>query len=320
MLKAIFSVLIYFFITSNASGQEKDDSFFLIPFGYNFMRIGEQTIHQPAAGAGFMNGERSPPFNEINRRILAFALYQPLIFKTNPYPDVPVHLHKIEALIDGQINRHQLLFAFKSSSDKPVAGGLSTFKAGFGWGYELVRRPQVSLILGAALGVSDFGLSLPSGAVWPLFPLPLLRFNVNSEWFSSSFYFLTGPNLSFTVAPKEKFRFTADMRMENYHSISDLIYEYIVWYRLFGTDHRLGDFAGIGFGIKNDAMDFFISQSSATFELQQSSVIAVIDLFLFKIESGWIYKSRYMIDGKKDAGTGNGFFISVQGILPIRKK
>jgi len=320
MLKVIFSVLIFSFITFNVAGQNKDDSFFLIPFGYNFMRIGDQTIHQPAIGAGFLSGEQNLPFNEIDRRVLAFALYQPLIFNTEPYSDVPEHLHQIDTLIDGQINRHQLLFIFKSSSDEPIAGGLGTFQAGIGWGYEFIRRPQVSLIFGAALGVSDFDLSLPSGAVWPLLPLPLVRFKVNTEWFSSSFDFLTGPNLSFTIAPKEKIRFTADMRMDNYRSVNDLIYEYILWYRFFGIDHRLGDFTGIGFGVKNDSMDFFISRNSAKFELQQSSVVAVIDLSLFKIESGWIYSSRYLTDGKEAASTGSGFFVSVQGIIPIGKK
>jgi len=319
LLKAIFSVLISSLIIFNAAGQNKDDTFFLIPFGYNFMLIGEQTMHQPALGAGFLSGEQNLPFNEIDRRVLALALYQPLIFNTEPYSDVPEHLHTIDALIDGRINRHQLLLIFKSSSDEPIVGGLGTFQAGIAWGYEFIRRPHVSLILGAALAVSDFGLSLPSGAVWPLLPLPLVRFNVNTEWFSSSFDFLTGPNLSFTIAPKERFRFTADMRMDNYRSVNDLIYEYILWYRFFTEDHRLGDFAGIGFGIKNDSMDFFISQNSTTFEVQQSSVVAVIDLSLFRIESGWIYNSRYMINGKVITNFGSGFFVSIQGIIPIRK-
>ena len=298
---------------------------FLLPLGYDFIRLEEQTIHSPAAGAGFLIGEQDLPFTEVERRFLGLALYQPLILTETLYPGMPNMFHQFDAIFDGRIERHQLLVIFTASSNKPVTGGLNTFQAGMGWGYEVIRQPYMSLILGAALGMSDFGLSLPSGDPWPLLPLPLIRFGIDTQWFASSFDFLTGPNLSFTVAPKEKVRFTGDMRMDYYRSIGDLICEFTLWYRFFDAGHKLGDFAGIGAGFKNDSIDSNLSRDAAagkqveTFEIRQTSIFAVLDFSLIKMQGGWIFDSAYLLDGKETGGPGKGFFISIQGIIPIGK-
>jgi hypothetical protein len=184
----------------------------------------------------------------------------------------------------------------------------------------VIRTQSVSLILGGAVAVGDFGLTLPSGELWPVIPVPLVRFGIDTQWFVSSFDFLTGPNFSFTIAPKEKIHFTGDMRMDYYRSINDLICEYILWYRLFGNEHKLGDFAGIGLGFKNDSVDFFLSESKKTFELQQSSVFAIFDLSILKIEGGWIFASRYLMNGEKTGSPGKGFYVSIQGIIPVSKR
>jgi hypothetical protein len=290
-------------------------SMFMLPLGYDFLRLGEQSVHSLTAGAGFMSGDQNSPFTEVERRFFGLALYQPFFFGEEPLPGVPKQFHQIDAVFDGRMRRHQLLLIFKSAADKPIVGGLNTFQAGAGWGYEVIRRPQVSLILGGALGVSDFGLTLPSGAAWPVLPLPLIRLGIDTLWFVSSFEFLTGPNLSFAVAPKERVRFTADMRMDNYRNIGDLVGEWVLWYRFFPAEHKLGDFAGIGAGLKNDSVDFTFSHNGEKFELQQSSVFAALDFTLFKLQGGFVFDSRYLLDGEKTGSPGRGFFLSVQGMI-----
>jgi hypothetical protein len=308
-----FIFLFYCLIAVNTFGQEKEN-FFILPFGYDFLRLGEQNIHSPAIGLGFLIGEQDIPFTQVERRYFGMALYQPFFFQGEQPLGVTKQFHQIDAIFDGRINRHQLLFIFKSAADKPVAGGLSTFQAGIGYGYEVIRQPHISLILGGALGVSDFGLALP------LLPLPLIRFGIDTQWFVSSFDFLTGPNFSFTVAPKERVRFTADMRMDNYRSINDLIYEYTFWYRIFSASHQMGDFVGVGIGVKNDSVDFVISRDDKNFELQQTSVFAALDLSIIRLEGGWVFASRYLIDGEKTSSPGRGFYLSLQGIIPIKMK
>jgi len=296
------------------SQNEDTSSFFLLPFGYDFLRLGDQNIHLPAIGGGYMSGERNIPFDEVEHRIFGIAMYRPIQFSEAPLSGMDKLIHQIDFLADWRIKRHQLLLVFKSAADKPVFGGLNTFQAGMGWGYEVIRKQHVSLILGAALGISDFGI--PS----PVLPLPLVRFGIDTQWFTSSFDFLTGPNLEFTITPNGRIRLTGDMRMDHYRNINDLVCEFILWYRLFDAEHQYGDIAGIGLGFKNDSVDFFLSDDSISFELQHSSVFAAADLSLLRIEAGWIFESRYLIDGIKTGSPGRGFYLSIQGIFPIAKR
>jgi hypothetical protein len=141
-------------------------------------------------------------------------------------------------------------------------------------------------------------------------------------WFTSSFDFMTGPNLSFTSASKERIRFSADMEMETFRSIADLNGEFTLWYRLFTPDHKMGDFAGIGIGFKNELRSFDLSRdvSQEKFELQKSSVLVTLDLSLLTIQTDWVIDSNYILDDKKFGSPGNGFFLSVQGMVPIANR
>jgi len=325
-LRKVFPILILCLIAANVYGQEKDESektkqpfIFLIPAGYDYFNLERQSVHSFAIGAGFLSGEQDLPFDDVERKFFGLVLYQPLFFTDEPYSEVSKQFHQIDALFDGRIKRHQLLTIFKSAADKPVSG-LRTIQAALGYGYEIIRKEKISLIIGGALAVSDFDITLPSGASLPVLPLPLIRFGVKTQWFTSSFDFLTGPNLFFTIAPKEKIRFTADMRMDKFRNIDDLIYEYTLWYRLFSTEHKFGDFAGIGAGIKHDMKSFVLFHNATDFELQQTSVFGIIDFSILKIQGGRIFDSSYLIDGEKSGSHGKGFFIGIQGMIPISIK
>ena len=303
--------------------KSKDPLTIFIPVGYEYMRVEEQSAHRPAGGIGFMIGEQDLPFTEVERRFFGIALYQPLIFAETPEPGIPKLFHEIDLLLDARINRHQLLLIFQALSDRPVAGGLDSIQIGAAWGYEVIRKQHVSLILGAALAVSDFGITLPSGSAWPALPLSLIRFGVDTKWFASSFDFLTGPNFEFTVAPKSRIRFSGDMRMDNYRSIDDIICEFTLWYRFFDSEHEMGDFAGIGIGIKNEVLDFTLDASGTPakyYGFMQRAIFAALDLSIVKIQGGRVFDSCYLLDGEKTKNTGRGFFISVQGIVPISIK
>jgi hypothetical protein len=104
-----------------------------------------------------------------------------------------------------------------------------------------------------------------------------------------------------------------------------MVCEYVIWYRLFDVNYKLGDFAGIGLGFKNDSVDFVLTSgltlhNAKTFELQQSSVFAVFDLSILKIEGGWVFDSCYLMSGEKTGSPGRGFFVSIQGIIPVTKR
>jgi hypothetical protein len=84
----------------------------------------------------------------------------------------------------------------------------------------------------------------------------------------------------------------------------------------------MGDFAGIGVGFKNELRSFDLSRDipQDKFELQQSSVLATLDLSLLTIQAGWVIDSNYILDDKKSGSSGNGFFFSVQGMIPIASR
>jgi hypothetical protein len=296
--------------------QEKDPFILFLPVGYNGFWLDEQTIHNPAAGIGFMLGKQDLPFTQIERRLMGMAMYMPFIFPKTPQPDVPKLLHEVGGMFDGRFGRHQALVIFQSASDEPISGGLNTFQLGAGYGYEVIRRPQISLILGAVLCVTDFKQNMGINVSSPVLPMPLIRLGVDTKWFDLSMDFITGPNLDFTVAPEEKVRLTGDVRIDTLRSITDVNCEFAIWYRLFSSDHKLGDFFGLGAGFKNEVTGFNLSRGES-FELQRASVFAAIDLSIIQIQSGWVIDSTYIMNDVKTNSPGKGFFLTVHGMIPI---
>ena len=69
------------------SQNEDSSSFFLLPFGYDILRLGDQNIHLPAIGGGYMSGERNIPFDEVEHRIFGIAMYRPILFSEAPLSD-----------------------------------------------------------------------------------------------------------------------------------------------------------------------------------------------------------------------------------------
>ena len=302
-----------------AQEEPKGSAVSIIPMAsYDYVHLGEQTIHTPWLGIGVMAGDYGNDFMDIHRSFFGVAKYQPVFFKQSAGPAV---FHQIDVLLDGRIERHQLLGMFQSDSDKPVSGGIHTFQAGAGWGYELIRNPSVSLIVGAALAAGDFGIDLPNGEPLPVTPLPIVRFNFTSEWFDGAFEFLTGPELSFTIAPEKRIRFSAEVEIDGFQSINDVTGEGVIWYRFFPPENSgeasspLGDFLGIGLGIKNDSLGFDLAgPGKNTFESQHTSVFAKIDAAALEISTGYIFDSRELDNDTVVRNTGRGFFISVQAM------
>jgi hypothetical protein len=315
MQKVTLFILILSFNIFVVFAQENKENggLHIIPMAsYNYVKLENQSMHIPGIGFGLMKGDYGKDFTKIHLSFFGVALYQP-VFLNNAGTNETYH--QIDVLLDGRIERHEFLGIFRSASDKPVAGGLQTFQAGTGWGYELIRNPSISLILGGAIAVGDFGLSLPDGGIVPVIPLPMIRFGLDLEWLGLTFDFLTGPNMSFTVAPERRIRLTADMRMDYYRSVEDIICEYILWYRFFDTNSKFGDFVGTGIGFKNDSLGFDLSIGrDKKFELQHSAIFGVIDFTILKVEGGYIFDSRYLIDRNKLNSQGKGFYIAIQGL------
>jgi hypothetical protein len=302
------------------SAQEKPQggAFSIIPMAsYEYMRLDEQALHSPSLGAALTTGDYGGDFMDIHKSFFGVVKYQPVFFKQSAGPGV---FHQIDVVLDGRIERHEVLALFQSDTDKPAAGGLHTFQAGAGWGYELIRNARVSLIAGAALAAGDFGFSLPNGEPLPVTPLPVVRLNFKTKWLDGAFEFLTGPELSFTIAPKKRIRFSAEVEIDGFQSINDVTGEGVLWYRFFPEDSGavsspLGDFLGIGLGIKNDSFSFDLAgPDKDTFALRHTSVFATIDATALEISAGYIFDSNELYNDAVVRNTGQGFFIAVQAM------
>jgi hypothetical protein len=316
------AVLLFLFIYAGhivyAQEEPERRAFSIIPMAsYDYVHLDEQAIHSPSLGIAVTAGDYGNDFTDIHRSFFGVAKYQPVFFKQNAGKGT---FHQIDLMLDGRIERHQLLAMFQSDSDKPAVGGLHTFQAGAGWGYEVIHNSSVSLILGAALAAGDFGIELPNGEPLPVTLLPIVRFNFTSKWFDGAFEFLTGPELSFTIAPEKRIRFSGEIEIDGFESINDVTGEGILWYRFFPESSgvapsSLGDFLGIGLGIRNDSFGFDLTGSNKdTFESQYTSIFATVDATALQISAGYIFDSRELYNDTMIRNTGQVFFISVQAM------
>jgi len=230
------------------------------------------------------------------------------------YPDLS---HAVNGIVDVKDGRNQWLGILKSESDQPVAGGLATFTIGCAYGYEVVDRDGLSLVLGGGAAVGDFGLELPDGSAWPLLPIPLIRFNSESRWLAAKFEFLTGPNLTLVFGPRSLFRATADMRMDRFDDARDLIFDVSAAYRPFAPRGKDEDFVGVSAGLSNSEIAF--DRSDGFYRLQYYAVYGKIDLTILQASVGYAFKSSEIYGNGDEADPGRGLVVSVQGVLPLGK-
>jgi len=248
------------------------------------------------------------------------GLYAQHVFKKPLKHGFPRLYHTIDALLDGSRGRHQYIGIFKSESNQPVSGGINTFQAGAAYGYEVTRKTNLSLVFGGGLAVGNFGIKTADGKNWPVIPVPLARMNYHSDWLDAKFEFLTSPNLSFTLAPKARVRFVGDFRLDQFRDGRDIIFECSLAYRPFSEQSEQGDFAGLSVGIKNDnygAFNLGHEDEKESLETHYYSLFASADATVLKISAGYAFGGRLLYREKEKQDLGEGFFVSVQGMLPL---
>lgn len=252
--------------------------------------------------------------------VMFIGLYTQHVFKNALLHDFPRRYHTIDTLLDAKRGRYQYLGIFKSQSDKPVSGGINTFQAGAVYGYELIKEPNMSLVLGGGIAVGNFGLTTSNGDNWPIIPVPLVRWNYHSNSVNAKFEFLTSPNLSFTLAPKGKVRLIGDFRMDQLRDARDLIFELALAYRPYSEKDKFGDFAGLSIGLKNDNYGAFKlghKEEKESIEVHYYSLFTSVDISVLKVSAGYAFGGRSLYREKQKQDMGEGYFISVQGMYPF---
>jgi hypothetical protein len=236
-----------------------------------------------------------------------------------PSFDYPKDYHSIDFLYEKTREDGQLIALFKSESDEPVTGGYDTFQAALVYGFELYDQKDLNVIFGGGLAVSDFGIELSNGDIWPVIPVPVLRVNYESPVVNVAFDFITSPNLQFTVGPERTLRLKGDIRMDQFRDSRDLIYEVALMYRLHSKNSERGDYGGISFGVKNDNYGAFNLGRSRdeSLEIHYNALFAEIDLTLLKVTGGYAFNGRELYGEETKHDLGDGYFMSVQITYPL---
>jgi hypothetical protein len=308
-MKRLACVLVFMPLLGFAEDRE-DKGYNIIPMAtYEFISVDDRQYHVPGGGLVFMKGDQDPPAGKERNSLMVAAFYRSYLLKEHQegYPNL---YHHITALVEGKLKRHQVLGIFRSPSDKPVYGGLQTFQAALGYGYEVLRNNSLSLTLGGALGISEFDIG--GGATTPVFPFPLVRFGLTSSWITISFDYLTTPALDIVLAPESKIHMNGSFQMVYYRDIQDLLFDCTLWYRFFTKEHAMGDFAGLGIGVKNSGEDFKLGEKGKTYELGYYSAFGVIDLSFLELRGGYIFSNRERYGNNPAQSLGDGYFITVQ--------
>ena len=267
-LKKIFALLIIILQTS-IFAQEKEKTSYIPIAKYGYLHTEKQTIQNKNFGLIIQNK---------NLLIVGFTSF--FDFEKNLLSDYPQSYLGIDFISEYHTEKSQFLFLYSSYTDRPEKMEAHTLQSAIVYGHKFIDRKDFSLIFGGGLAVSDFGIEYADGKPWILFPVPFLRISSVSEFVETKFEFISSPNLEMNFFPKSKIRASFDGRIDQFRDERDLLFESKLHYRFFDENHKLGDFAGIAIGFKNDNYGGFdltkraynSSDDKESIELQYNSI------------------------------------------------
>jgi len=282
--------------------EQKEAGFNFIPIGiYGYASLGSQGMHSPGFAAALKKD-----------KTMYVGSYQNIRLSEEPLYDVGRNFHAINFLGDIYHGAWNILAIFRSESDDPFGGGLRTMQFGSALGYDLFHGKKSSFILGLGIAVGDFGVELSDGSPLYVIPIPFVRYQTEGNFMKVDFSFLTGPNLALTLAPKSKVRITNDLRFDRLRDAGDLIFESLLWYRFFDSNHEYGDFAGVGVGLKREDASYDMADREDLFSIQYYGALVVFDISVLKISGGYAFDAVERHGDEFKRGLENGFFGEIQ--------
>ena len=318
-LKKVCCVITLIFVLQSVFAEEEPKKFFIVPIvNYEYLTFDEQTIHSPALGITYINGNTIPALNENQNSLMITGFFKEYFIKETRDEYVGLY-HYVLVSIEKKMNRHLFLGNTSSMASEPYYGGFHTFTGILGYGNEFIRYKNISLTAGGVLLVTDFDIELSNGMMWPIMPYPLLRFNVISAWVNLSFDFMTNAKLDFTILPEKRIRFSGSFIVNPFivSEIRDLLVDVALWYRFFSRESKMGDFAGIGIGFKNSGLgpgianqnfNFKLSEKNKNYAVDYHSVYGILDFSFLKFSGGYSFSGREIYDKDVINKIGDGFF------------
>lgn len=315
----MFGFFSFAFASTSIDDEKKndEDKINVIPIlTYEYGHMDNRQYHAPGAIAVISKGNRELPVADGSNSFFFGAIYKQYLFSNARAAGYPDNYHDIEMMIEQRNDRHYFCALFESYAEKPIKGGLQSFATGPGYGYAFIQNEHFLFIFGGGLGISDFGIDLPSGKTWPVIPIPVVRILANFQWVDFFFEFINRPIFKVTIAPKEKIRMTAFVNVSHYTDINYVFFDCALWYRFFSEQHRLGDFAGVALGVKNEGKRFSLPEKETWYMFHHYSVFAKLDLSFLQLACGYIFSGDEKYRNNSNAiklKTGNGIWVSIAG-------
>lgn len=274
----------------------------IAPMGqYQYLETGSLDIHSTGGGLLIQREEKE-------NSLTAMGFYTRHVFSGGLRQNDTEIFHKISGFAEWKHDRHRMITIVKSESDKPFVGGLGTFNAGLAYGYTWFEGQHYNLMLGGGLVVGEFG-NLPS------IPVPFIRYNLKYPLFETYFEFMTGPSLTFKVAPGHRFYGVAEISQEEFRNIRDLKFDVYVGYRLFTGQSKIGDIAGFNIGVKNQSLNFDNSRNDL--DISAYVLYGNLDFEVLQITAGYAFAGQALFRNKDTQDLGSGYFVSVQALIPF---
>jgi hypothetical protein len=280
----------------------------LTMLNYEYVSIGEQRIHFPTAGIMFNQGMNSRTAETQNTFSIA-GIYTPFIAEElkDDYSNL---YHTMNIIADKRINRHSIFGIILSESDKPFYGGTRSFIAAAGYGYEFIRKENISLLLGANAGFLDLGIEIDDEP-FPFMILPRVAFNMKTSWMHFSATFLNKPIFDLTFLPESKIRLITNLTIPlSIRDVQDLQFDTMIMYRPFSKDSKMGDFAGIGLGFKNGGFGMSYAKKDTSYDIVYNSIYGKLDISFFQFSAGYLFNGVESYDYDNRDTIDDGFFIN----------
>jgi hypothetical protein len=307
----VLVMVIMIFVSQAVFAQEQTKDFSIIPMiNYEYLRFDDQQLHLFGEGLLYTKGNMEPPVSEAYNNFMIGGMFKQ-ISVNEVIPEYKGLYHEIIMMAERKINKHLFLGFFLSQAAEPVYGGLHTFVGALGYGYELIRNDNISLTLGAGLVVTDWDIEFSNDVVWPIFPMPLLRFSVRTSFVNFTFDFQKDITMGFTLLPESKIRLTGNsvINFSMLRSLRDMYFDITLWYRFFSKESEMGDFAGAGLGFKNHGLGASLDKGRS-YELNYYSAYGILDMSFLKLSAGYSFNGREIYDMERINKIGNGFFVS----------
>ncbi len=297
-----FFLLCFLSLTATSAMAEEKNMY--IPLGeYEYVTLESRTVQSPSLGAMV-----------IGEDFLISGIYKYGSFIDESPQGYPGHYHSIDTMFETHWGKHQVLSSFKTESDEPFTGGWATLQATGIYNYQVMKGKKLNVRLGLGASLGDFGIDLDNGKNWPLIPVPYLGMEYRSRIIQADFSFVFGPNLSLTIFPERKIRFTGEAEINNYRDLQDLIFTTSVHYRFFSGADSSNDFAGVAVGITNTGFGFTPGGGDEPYEIQYYSVFSELDLTLLKISGGYCFNGQERLGKASPEDLGNGYFMNIQAM------